>query len=596
MRIDPMPQPRKSAHSKTSEKKLSRKKRVSDLESKKDEIHSLNEIVNQVLNQPDPNISEEKKKESKTKIRSKSKSKSKSKPKSKSKSHSKSVDSDDLKREADNIDIKAYHDARKFLEDNGIKISTITMNCSLGVVVNINSFAKYVVLDEDGILSVKHGDRKNPATNRTIIPLKKKQSKRNFFNQVTIFMKPKNSSKINIKVFNNGSLHFTGCKNIDDFVCVTDNLIKILLKGVNIKGKNGENRHIRFINKSDINKIRISNTKIRMINSNFKLQYKVDRKKLAYILKKNHNSRTTDREIGYVDFKHKPNGGHSCVNIKYRYDNKSQPSIFVFQTGSIIITGAKTFFQIISAYHYIHMILKKYISQIKIIELDPLQVNEAINNFYVEKRKTIDEDELSDFEEELKWQKNIIFSPSKKGGSKRGLLLNGEKPRRGRPPKNGTTSQREMRKAKGTGKRGRPRKYPLPVDKKIKNDTIQTDEIETEIIQESESKVKKFESSKIKRKGIKTQINGKNHAKMSELEDFVDGSDSDLNSDLDLDLDLDLDIEIESESVESLGNKTGKLNNKKKKKTHGSKTVIKKKTRDHKSQNNKNNKKHSRKD
>ena len=289
--------------------------------------------------------------------------------------------------EINNINIEEYINSKKFLDDHKIKISTITMNCTLCTLINIDMFAKYIVLKENEIVSIKFGDRKNPATNRTIVAIKKKQSKRNFFNQVTILMAPTNSkgTYINIKVFNNGSLHFTGCKDVNDFINVTNTLINILKRGVDVKDSAGKIKHINYV---DAKKIGIFNIKIRMINSNFKLAYKIDRKKLAFLLRKYHGTRTTDTEIGYVEFKHKPNGGHSCVNIKYAYDENSRPSIFVFQTGAIIITGAKNLYQIISAYHYIHLILNKYLDQIKIVELNPTLVNAEIESFCRQREKT----------------------------------------------------------------------------------------------------------------------------------------------------------------------------------------------------------------
>nr|AEX62867.1 TATA-box-binding protein-like protein [Moumouvirus Monve] len=100
-------------------------------------------------------------------------------------------------------------------------------------------------------------------------------------------MKPMNNptrNYINIKVFKNGSLQMTGCKDMDDFYDVTMTLIKILKKGRLMKNKKGESVKIDFI--EEPKKIGIFNIKIRMINSNFKLDYKVDREKLAKILKK----------------------------------------------------------------------------------------------------------------------------------------------------------------------------------------------------------------------------------------------------------------------------------------------------------------------
>jgi TATA-box binding protein (TBP) (component of TFIID and TFIIIB) len=286
--------------------------------------------------------------------------------------------------------INSFNEAKQFLKDHNITISTITLDCKLHTLIDVDKFSQNVELKEDEIVSVKFGDRKNPATNRTIVVLKtkKKPSTKNFYNQVTILMKPMNNPSrnyINIKVFKNGSLQMTGCKDMDDFNNVTMTLIKILKRGRDIKNKKGKIVHMDFINNPK--EIGIYDTKVRMINSNFKLNYKVDRKKLAKLLKKNHDQGTIDKEIGYVECKYAPTSGHSCVNIKYRYDEKNKPSIFVFQTGAIIITGAKNFTQIIMAYHFIHKILNKYYNEIRIIDLDHKAVQAEIAKFFRNNKK-----------------------------------------------------------------------------------------------------------------------------------------------------------------------------------------------------------------
>lgn len=295
--------------------------------------------------------------------------------------------------------IESYNQAKDFLDENNISISTITLDCKLGTLVDDKKFAKYVRLKEDGIVSVKYGDRKNLATNRTIVTTKpkKKASTKNFYNQVTILMKPTNNpdrNYINIKVFKNGSLQMTGCKDMNDFFNVATRLIEILKKGRNIKNKKGKKIHVEFI--SDPDSIGINNINIRMINSNFNIDYKIERKKLAKLLKKNHGKNTTDTVLGYVDCKYDPASGHSCVNIKYHYDEECKPtSIFVFQTGAIIITGAKSLDQIIESYHYIHEVLEYYYDQIKIIDLDPSAVKTELAKFYRKKMKARKESNLA---------------------------------------------------------------------------------------------------------------------------------------------------------------------------------------------------------
>lgn len=272
-----------------------------------------------------------------------------------------------------------YYEAKSFLQTKGVVISTITLDCKLHTLVDIAIFAKHVVLCHGKVLSVAFGDPDDPTTNRSIIVLKKKKKpgKGGFYNQTTILIKPTNSNRnnINIKVFKNGSLQITGCKDMDDF----KNVITILI-GVLKEGAWADGTYIPFIDNP--NNIGIYSVNIRMINSDFRLHYKVDRKKLYKLLKKNHWRNTEDTEIGYVDCKYNPTGGHSCVNIKYRYNENNRPSIFVFETGAIIITGAKTLHQIIQSYKFIKKILAVYYHQIKIIELNSLKVQAEIRKFF----------------------------------------------------------------------------------------------------------------------------------------------------------------------------------------------------------------------
>jgi TATA-box binding protein (TBP) (component of TFIID and TFIIIB) len=286
----------------------------------------------------------------------------------------------------------SYTDARHFLEENGITISTITLDCKLHTLINVNIFSKNIDLKENGIASVKYGNRNDTATNRTIVNIhtkKKKLSTKVFFNQVTILMRPTNNVErnyINIKVFKNGSLQMTGCKDMDDFNNVVHTLIKLLIKGTDIT-RNGITRHLNYITKPDT--IGLYDTKIRMINSNFQFRYKIYRERLSQLLVEHHNKYTKDNEIGYVEHKYSSNSSHSCVNIKFKYDENKNPSIFVFQTGSIIITGAKNLQHIIASYNFIQKIIAKYKQQIMIVELDQDAVRAEIAKYFLEKRKNL---------------------------------------------------------------------------------------------------------------------------------------------------------------------------------------------------------------
>lgn len=275
-----------------------------------------------------------------------------------------------------------YKHAKKFLDEHGIQISTTSLECNLHTQVYIQQFAQYVPLDIKGIISIKYGNRNNLITNR-MLPCIKKYHKngRNFYNQATILISPyrKYEKKyVNIKVFQNGTLQITGCKDMDQFYWVTTKLIKILYKGATID-HNGKKTHIKFV--KDPDQMGIYDVKIRMINSNFKIDYRIDRKRLYVLLIKNHHIWTTDKEIGYVECENDSVRGHSCVNIKCPTPDQHKTSIFIFQTGSIIITGAKKFSHIIHAYKYVQKILKRYYREIRIIDLDPQLVRAEIKKY-----------------------------------------------------------------------------------------------------------------------------------------------------------------------------------------------------------------------
>ena len=131
-----------------------------------------------------------------------------------------------------------------------------------------------------------------------------------------------------------------------------------------------------------------------MINSCFKLDYKLDRKELANMLKIHHSKGTRDEKFGRVHFSYKPRGGHSCVNIKHFPDRKlmnakdkvHRTHIFVFPT-NVIITGAKNLDHVIGAYKYVMKILKHYRSKIEVIEIDRDALAKDIAAYYKEKEK-----------------------------------------------------------------------------------------------------------------------------------------------------------------------------------------------------------------
>jgi len=241
---------------------------------------------------------------------------------------------------------------------DGLTISTMCASAKLNSLINTVNIEKYLQLDQDDIVCVKL----NNDNQRTLIQtktknkrLKKKEKKDfHFFNQITVvvrvFQGPvtnwEEEPKINLKLFKNGSIQMSGCKSLE-YVNIVLN--KLLVKIKQIKAKIEENKihEIKFVeNHLDL---AIISYKIDMINSNYKVNMQIDRIKFYNLLLKKKIKCSFEPCI------------RACVIIKYtpteNNDEEKEISVFVFQKGNIIITGARTKNHIISASKYINNIL-----------------------------------------------------------------------------------------------------------------------------------------------------------------------------------------------------------------------------------------------
>jgi TATA-box binding protein (TBP) (component of TFIID and TFIIIB) len=250
---------------------------------------------------------------------------------------------------------------------NGVTISTMCSSCKLNTTVNIVNIEKYFQLDPDDILCVKmNADKK-----RTLLPEKIKNKRNNklkevkfnhFYNQITVVIRVgsgklatiwEEEPKINLKLFKNGSIQMSGCKSLKNINIV---LNKLLFKLNQVKAKVEEGKIIekRFVDSLD--PIAIHSFKIDMINSNYKVNIQIDRAKLYNLLIKKKIKCSFEPCI------------RACVIIKHTPDDNNNEekeiSIFVFQKGNIIITGARTRSHILSAYKYINTILVTHYDEI----------------------------------------------------------------------------------------------------------------------------------------------------------------------------------------------------------------------------------------
>jgi TATA-box binding protein (TBP) (component of TFIID and TFIIIB) len=229
-----------------------------------------------------------------------------------------------------------------------IYISTMTATCKINdFKFNCENIAKYIDIYDD-IESVSYafeekGEKK--IIHRTLTSKKEnkieKKNKIFSYNVVSIYLNIKtNNRPIHIKLWKNGLIYIIGCKSAIDIV---ETITTILSKLKNGKEFVSEKKYL------DVSYV--TNLKIDMINVNFKIAYEVNLPNLyELIVQKGIECR--------FDIMN-----HSCVNVKYNHPEK-KISIFIFEKGSIVITGAKNGEHIKMAYDFINKFLNSNYKQI----------------------------------------------------------------------------------------------------------------------------------------------------------------------------------------------------------------------------------------
>jgi TATA-box binding protein (TBP) (component of TFIID and TFIIIB) len=263
-----------------------------------------------------------------------------------------------------------------------VKISTMTITCKFNTEFMCGNIARYIYLSNDEIQEVRHGVTTDLNTNRSILPIKKKigkkkKSKKIFFNQVSLSICiPSKDKNINVKIFSNGAVQMTGCKIVQNAIDVIIILIKKFSETKGLYNKTTKSivdkPFVKDLEEFKFNKIK--KFKIQMINSNFGFPAKIDRIKLYK------QAKFDELKCEYEPMK------HACVNIKYSHPDRDV-SIFVFEKGSIIITGAQNCSHILDAYNFINKYLLT--NYLKIVKNDAV-INSNIKNFMDNKKKEIE--------------------------------------------------------------------------------------------------------------------------------------------------------------------------------------------------------------
>lgn len=295
---------------------------------------------------------------------------------------------------------------KNYIPDNlkdlpgSMEIFAITLTGSLSVMFYIENILDFLPLDSSNISTVK--------SKKKVRCIKKKKQRKgkaqasqasqpnpdetqpnpetsgtdNFFNQITIVMNipvdynSPTTKDVNIKLFKNGSIQVSGIKSIPQCNIMINKLVE-LLKGEYCVFVDQDNSHcpfgtpdstpkiIRYIESDHVN---ILNIKLNMINTMFQYQTKINRSQLYMRLIE---LKMTNLLEPSTRLKYQPDI-HAPVHVKIDLGNKKPVTVFVFESGKILIMAAKRRENIIDAYNYINKLLEEnheYVVKRNLIEI-----------------------------------------------------------------------------------------------------------------------------------------------------------------------------------------------------------------------------------
>ena len=277
-----------------------------------------------------------------------------------------------------------------FLRPTDLRISTMVATANTSTQIDLISLfgqihAIIVPLGYpgEGILKMEHRDKVVGIASRDAFT-NRKVSTKTFFNQSTIIMrrlipgKTDAYKEVNIKMFANGGVQMTGIPSVE----FATSALQTLLDAISALPNNP------FKGPAQISKFNVQ-----LVNSDYTIRFPVNRDDLHNVLTREYGLFSTNESTIYQG-----------VNTKYYYNTihkGKEPmgvchcsdtictgqglgdaegqckrvTLSVFQTGKIIITGARNMPQIMEVYHYFNKILMKHGSEILRIPDDELPVS-----------------------------------------------------------------------------------------------------------------------------------------------------------------------------------------------------------------------------
>ncbi len=264
------------------------------------------------------------------------------------------------------------------VEFTPLRISTNTATGNIGGPLKLDVLFEQLPLvlipfgyPEEGILKMEHKDKRIGASQKDMLT-KKKVAKKTFFNQSTLVVRkrreenPNVFKEVNIKLFANGGIQMTGITGISFGEAVLKWLLPILSS---------------LPKPISENKLEMKSLKLQLINSDYHVNGNINRDELHTILSEDYSLFSSFEKLI-----------HQGVNIKYYYNKARSPdtqqgicmcpnpcagtgdgeaigdckkiTVLAFQTGDIIVTGARRKEQLDEAYSFMNTILKRHAREI----------------------------------------------------------------------------------------------------------------------------------------------------------------------------------------------------------------------------------------
>ena len=280
-----------------------------------------------------------------------------------------------------------------------IRISTMTATCHTNLDVNLAVICHYCPLvqadgsEKEGILKTMHQGIIRGASRRD-----KKTSKKTgkvFYNQATIILKlwkDTGEDEVNLKLFNNGNVQMTGLKSESDGTRAV-NILYSVIRDLEATPEQiatlaekletePEKIPLKAVTLPADEEFGISNFEIVLINSDYSAEFLIKRDVLHHLLINTYDIFSSYEPCTYPgvnskyfwneDYLDKPKKGHCyCTRVCNGKGNGKgngnckKVTIAIFQSGKLIITGAKTHTQINDAYNFINGVFRDNFQEIR---------------------------------------------------------------------------------------------------------------------------------------------------------------------------------------------------------------------------------------